>query len=95
MLEQGGWEVLSLPAIAVEDEEHRICTPYATYDHVRKTGEALHPQRDSPAVLAGMRAIELPTSGFEIVQSWDTASKESELASYSVCTTWLVHKQRH
>lgn len=26
----------------------------------------------------------------QIVQSWDTASKESELADYSVCTTWGV-----
>jgi predicted phage terminase large subunit-like protein len=25
-----------------------------------------------------------------IVQSWDTATKESELADYSVCTTWKV-----
>jgi len=26
----------------------------------------------------------------EIVQSWDTASSEKELAAYSVCTTWVV-----
>jgi predicted phage terminase large subunit-like protein len=26
----------------------------------------------------------------EIVQSWDTASSEKELAAYSVCTTWIV-----
>ncbi len=26
----------------------------------------------------------------EIVQSWDTASKASELADYSVCTTWQI-----
>jgi predicted phage terminase large subunit-like protein len=29
-------------------------------------------------------------SGDSIVQSWDTASKASELSDYSVCTTWLV-----
>src|ERR1019366_4619045 len=29
-----------------------------------------------------------PRSFDHIVQSWDTASKPSELADYSVCTTW-------
>lgn len=28
--------------------------------------------------------------GGRIVQSWDTASKASEVTDYSVCTTWLV-----
>ena len=27
----------------------------------------------------------------EIVQSWDTATSGSELADYSVCTTWHIH----
>ncbi len=26
-----------------------------------------------------------------IVQSWDTAQKASDLANYSVCTTWIIH----
>jgi len=30
------------------------------------------------------------THGGKIVQSWDTASKATELADYSVCTTWFV-----
>jgi len=127
VLEQGGWEVLSLPAIAVGDEVHRICTPYGEYTHVRRAGEALHPERNSLETLAGMRASmgefafagqyqqdpvpdggglvkehwfmtyepdQLPSSG-QIIQSWDTASKESELSSFSVCTTWLVHDKRH
>lgn len=33
---------------------------------------------------------ELPESFDTILQSWDTANKESELADYSVCTTWGV-----
>jgi predicted phage terminase large subunit-like protein len=37
---------------------------------------------------------DLPERGSEIVQSWDTASKESELSDYSVCTTWLVEEKR-
>lgn len=28
LLEQGGWELISLPAIATKDEVHRIVTPY-------------------------------------------------------------------
>ena len=32
-------------------------------------------------------------AGDRIVQSWDTASKVTELADYSVCTTW--HQQRN
>jgi predicted phage terminase large subunit-like protein len=31
---------------------------------------------------------DLPTDFTLVVQSWDTASKESELSDYSVCTTW-------
>lgn len=123
VLEQGGWEVLSLPAIAPEDETHRIWTPYGEDVHVRRQGEALHPERESLQVLEGLRRAmgeyafssqyqqepvplggglvkhewlryyqpqELPTEGGEVIQSWDTASKASELADYSVCTTWKV-----
>ena len=34
------------------------------------------------------RAEDLPQSFDRIVQSWDTANKPTELADYSVCTTW-------
>jgi predicted phage terminase large subunit-like protein len=30
-----------------------------------------------------------------IIQSWDTASKANELNDYSVCTSWLVQKNRY
>jgi predicted phage terminase large subunit-like protein len=33
---------------------------------------------------------ERPASFDQIIQSWDTANKPSELADYSVCTTWGV-----
>lgn len=38
---------------------------------------------------------ELPAAapGTQIVQSWDTASKATELADYSVCTTWCVEQK--
>lgn len=36
-------------------------------------------------------AFDAPPAPFEqIVQSWDTANKQTELADYSVCTTWGV-----
>ena len=30
-----------------------------------------------------------------VLQSWDTASKQGLLNSYSVCTTWLVHQNNY
>ena len=36
------------------------------------------------------RPEERPETFDQIVQSWDTANKPSELADYSVCTTWGV-----
>ncbi len=36
----------------------------------------------------------LPTSFDQIIQSWDTANKPTELADYSVCTTWGVKGPR-
>lgn len=37
---------------------------------------------------------DLPTSFDQVVQSWDTANKPSELADFSVCTTWGVKDNR-
>jgi phage terminase large subunit-like protein len=37
---------------------------------------------------------DLPEKFDQIVQSWDTANKDSELADFSVCTTWGKTKQR-
>ena len=32
--------------------------------------------------------IDLPKKFEQVIQSWDTANKDTELANYSVCTTW-------
>jgi predicted phage terminase large subunit-like protein len=37
---------------------------------------------------------ELPDCFDQIVQSWDTANKVSELSNYSVCTTWGIKDSR-
>jgi predicted phage terminase large subunit-like protein len=37
---------------------------------------------------------DLPSKFEVVVQSWDTANKDSELANFSVCTTWSLKDQR-
>ncbi len=123
---QGDWEVLSLPAIAEENEVHVLRTPLGLRTHIRKAGEALHPQRESIAVIERERTrmgsyvfaaqyqqrpapagggeirpewfrsydAQRPPEFTQIVQSWDTASKDSERADYSVCTTWGQTRER-
>lgn len=49
------WDVVSLPAIAQEDEEHRIWTPYGVRTHLRHEGEALHPEREPLEQLVVLR----------------------------------------
>ncbi len=55
VLEQEQWDVLSLPAIAEQDEEYSIESPLDSYRYCRRVGEALHPERESLAALAIMR----------------------------------------
>jgi predicted phage terminase large subunit-like protein len=123
VLKQEGWEIVSFPAIAEIDEEHVVETPFGRRTFVRRTGVALHPQRESLETLKGIwatigqynfagqyqqtpapagggmvkeawfrryRPDQLPASFDRVIQSWDTANKPSELADYSVCTTWGV-----
>jgi predicted phage terminase large subunit-like protein len=48
VLESGEtWKVLSLPAIAQQDESYVIESPLGNRTYRRKAGEALHPERDS------------------------------------------------
>ena len=46
VLQQGDWRVLKFPAIAQENEIHRIQTPYGSKVFCRKEGEALHAERE-------------------------------------------------
>lgn len=127
VLEREEWKVLSLPAIAQEDEEHVIETIYGKKRFTRRAGEALHPEREPLEVLGRIKATlgeynfasqylqqpaplegglvkaawfktyteeELPGHFDQIVQSWDTANKPTELADYSVCTTWGVKAKK-
>jgi len=109
------WEVISLPAIADQDQQF-------TFRHGdtwgRKRGEALWSQypleeleslrttmglrefvslyQQRPIPLEGSeingdwfrRYVSLPEFPLQIVQSWDTGTKDKEYNDPSVCTTW-------
>ena len=55
VLEREDWDVLSLPAIAEEDECYPIKGPLWNGFFTRKAGEALHPERDSVATYRSIR----------------------------------------
>ena len=56
VLQQERWEVVSFPAIAEQDEEYLIDTPYGLTQLGRKAGEALHPEHEPLKTLANTRA---------------------------------------
>jgi predicted phage terminase large subunit-like protein len=55
VLGQEQWEILSFPAIAEKDEEHRIETIWEPRCFTRRQGEALHPDREPLEVLDRIR----------------------------------------
>lgn len=55
VLEKGGWDVLSLPAIAEDDEVIRYDTLIGPRMFRRRAGESLHPARFSVAGLQALR----------------------------------------
>lgn len=56
LLAQGGWRSLSLPAIAMTDEVFSYSVGALRLTYTRREGEALHPERESLATLASIRA---------------------------------------
>jgi predicted phage terminase large subunit-like protein len=127
VLKQEGWDIVSFPAIAEQDEEYAVDTAFGPFRFIRRLGELLHPERESketlglirqaigeynfagqyqqsPAPLGGgmvketwfMRygPNERPERFDQVLQSWDTANKPTELSDYSVCTTWGITDQR-
>lgn len=121
VLKKEGWEIVAFPAIAEADESHGIETPFGRKAFHRRSGEALHAEREPLSALEQIRATigesnfagqyqqrpapagggmikeawfgrfsedERPKRFERIIQSWDTANKPTELADYSVCTTW-------
>jgi predicted phage terminase large subunit-like protein len=125
LLEQSDeWGVLRLPAIAETDE---VVPLSAGRSHLRRSGEALSPEREPLEVLAApklqigsdafsaqyqqapappggamikrdwiARYKDLPLSAERLftLQSWDTASKGGPQNDWSVCTTWIVARNK-
>lgn len=58
VLQQKGWEVLRLPAVAETDEEYLVDTLIGSQTYKRKAGEALHPEREPLEVLAQIRGTQ-------------------------------------
>jgi predicted phage terminase large subunit-like protein len=126
LMQREEWEVLSLPAIAEQDEIFSVDTIYGRRQFTRSFGQVLHPVREPLEILSTIRATlgeynfasqyqqspaplegglvksawfktysddDRPEQFEHILQSWDTANKPSELADYSVCTTWGIKKR--
>ncbi len=119
LLQERGWQHLSLPAIAETEQQIEIG---AGRYHSRQIDDLLHPARESREALdrikrgmgsatfsAQYQQAPVPPGGNmidwawfgwyepnntrtfdEIVISWDTAMKVSELSDYSVGTVWGV-----
>jgi predicted phage terminase large subunit-like protein len=124
--EHEAWDVLSLPAIAEQDQVYEFAMPYGRRRIERKMGDVLQPALMSAAKLDAQRRSmteynftaqyqqnpqppsgiivkrewlkfyapdEKPQQFDQVLQSWDTASKDTELADFSVCTTWGIKGQ--
>ena len=52
LIESGGWHLLSLPAIALDDEDIPLCGGRI---HRRRAGDVLHPEREPLSVMESLR----------------------------------------
>ena len=55
VMEKEPWKVMSLPAIAQQNENYLIESPFGSSIYARKAGEALHPERDSVETYRNIR----------------------------------------
>ncbi len=55
VLAQEPWEVARFPAIAEDDETWEVETVWGPRHFTRRRGEALHPERELPAMLEQIR----------------------------------------
>ena len=56
VMAQEDWDVVRLPAIAEEDELHRVETVFGSQSFCRKAGAAFHPEREPLEMLDGVFA---------------------------------------
>ena len=83
------------PARQPLDELARIERALGRYNFAGQYQQAPAPREGGMVKREWFRVYDAPPAPFErIVQSWDTANKASELADYSVCTTWGVKEKQ-
>jgi predicted phage terminase large subunit-like protein len=86
VLEQGGWDVLSFPAIAEEDERHQISNVFGQSVYERKAGEVLDPSRESLETLLRIK---------ETIGAYNFSSQYQQnptpLGGAIVQKEWLIH----
>jgi predicted phage terminase large subunit-like protein len=86
VLEQEGWEVVSFPAIAEEEEMHIIDGPYGRRFFRRKPGDVLQPQRESKLTLENLR---------KTIGEYDFSSQYQQrpmpLGGAIIKTQWLTY----
>jgi predicted phage terminase large subunit-like protein len=75
---QGDWEVLILPAIAIEREEHRYETILGPQVVIRQPGDALHPEREPLHVHERLRR-EMGTFAYEAQYQQNPVPEEGNL----------------
>jgi predicted phage terminase large subunit-like protein len=78
VLDREPWEVLALPAIAQQNELFEFDTAFGKRRFVRKTGEALHPERDSIETYQKIRET-LGEYNFQSQYQQDPTSREGNV----------------
>ena len=99
VLEGGGWDVLSFPAIAEEDEEHEILSPLGRRLYKRAAGEVLDPERECLTTLNQLRQSmgeyaflsqyqqsPVPVGGAMVKTEWFKYYEPGQLPSRFSCT---------
>ncbi len=109
VLKTEGWEIVSFPAIAETDEAHEIETPFGRRAFARRTGEALHAERESLATLERIRATvgeanfagqyqqrPAPAGGGMIKEAWFPRFSEDERPAFErIIQSWDTANKRH
>jgi predicted phage terminase large subunit-like protein len=83
---EDSWEVLSLPAIAEEDEDFAIDSFLGSSTFSRQAGEALHPERDSLSTLLQIKQ-SIGEYNFQSQYQQSPVSREGGL----IKTSWLKY----
>lgn len=101
VLEKEGWEVVSLPAIAEEEERHLIQGLEGAWEQFRRPGEALHPDREDLETLGRMRASlgeyafaaqyqqsPVPLGGGMVKAAWWACYEEAPASFDRIIQSW-------